>query len=317
MGSNPRSARFTAFITIARTGEPRSFDPKMTPFSTILTHPGGAHKDEFLACSVLLAVHPVPILRREPTATDLADLTIAVVDVGHVHDPALNNFDHHQLPKDHPPTCALSLVLRHLGVYEDARAFFEWLEPAEWFDCRGPMDTARWLGVERDIVGKLNSPIDGTLLRRFATFSQLAPGEPLWEIMRLIGEDLLGYVRSLRDRLDFIARNAQIWTLDDVAGVPSALFLPRTHPLPEDPSGGIERYVQSQGLGNRVLGLISPDRRSGGYGLARHRDSQRLDFTRIAGEPDVHFAHARGFVAKTSATDPQRLRELLCRAFVV
>lgn len=283
----------------------------MMPFTTILTHPGGAHKDEFLACSVLLAVHPVPILRRESNADDLADINMAVVDVGFCHDPALNNFDHHQLPRDYTPTCALSLVLRHLGLYEDTRAFCEWLEPAEWFDCRGPMDTARWLGVDRDIVSKLNSPIDGTLLRRFAQNTRLAPGDPLWEIMRMIGEDLLGYVRSLRDRLDFIGRHAEIWTLDGVAGAPCALFLPRTDPLPSDPSAGVERYVESQGLGSRVLALISPDRRSGGYGLTRHRDSQRLDFTRISGEPDVHFAHARGFVAKTSATDPQRLRQLV------
>ena len=287
----------------------------MTPFTTILTHPGGAHKDEFLACCVLLACHPVPIVRREPVAADLADPCIAVVDVGHCHDPALNNFDHHQLPRDYPPTCALSLVLRQLGLYEDTRAFCEWLEPAEWFDCRGPMDTARWLGVDRDIVGKLNSPIDGTLLRRFAQAERLAAGNPLWEIMRMIGEDLLGYVRSVRERLEFIGTHAELWTLETVPGSPSVLFLPRTDPLPDDPSAGIERYVESQGLGNRVLALISPDRRSGGYGLTRHRDSQRLDFTRISGEADVHFTHARGFVAKTSATDPQRLRELVGLAF--
>ena len=146
----------------------------MSPFSTILTHPGGAHKDEFLACCVLLAECPAPIVRREPSPADLADPSVAVIDVGHSHDPALNNFDHHQLPRDHVPTCSLSIVLQHLGLYEDARQFCEWLEPAEWFDCRGPMDTARWLGVERNVIGKLNSPIDGTLLRRFASSSQLS-----------------------------------------------------------------------------------------------------------------------------------------------
>ncbi len=39
-------------------------------FSRILTHPGGSHKDEFLACCLLLAENPVPIVRREPTAED-------------------------------------------------------------------------------------------------------------------------------------------------------------------------------------------------------------------------------------------------------
>lgn len=283
----------------------------MSPFTTIITHPGSAHKDEFLACSVLLAVHPAPVLRREPAPADLADPAIVVADVGHRHEPALGNFDHHQFPKDHPPTCSLSLVLRHLGLYEDARAFFDWLEPAEWFDCRGAVDTARWLGVDRNIVGKLYSPIDGTLLRRFAQSDRHLPGEPLWEIMRMIGDDLLTYLRTLRDRLDFISRHASVWSLENTAGPNQILFMPRTDPLPDDPSAAIERYVENRGLGQEVIALVSPDRRGGGYGLSRHRDNARLDFTRIAGEPDVHFTHARGFVAKTSATDPARLRELL------
>jgi hypothetical protein len=297
----------------------------MVPFSTILTHPGSAHKDEFLACCVLLATTPGPILRREPTEADLADPAIAVVDVGHRHEPALNNFDHHQLPSDAAPTCALSLVLQHLGLYADARAFCEWLEPAEWFDCRGPNETARWLGIERDIVFKLYSPIDGTLLRRFAAAKQHAPGEPLWEMMRLVGTDLLDYIRNLRARLTFIGQHAQLWTLDlppsavcpqTSASAPTVLFLPRTEPLPDDTSAGLDRYVTEQGLDNRVVALIAPDRRSTGYGLSRHRDNPRLDFTRIKAEPDVHFTHQRGFVAKTSATDPHRLRQLLMLAAV-
>jgi hypothetical protein len=247
----------------------------MTPFTTILTHPGSAHKDEFLACCVLLATAPAPIVRREPTEADLADPAIAVVDVGHRHEPALKNFDHHQLPDDAAPTCALSLVLQHLGLYDDARAFCDWLEP----------------------------------------------GEPLWEIMRLVGTDLLDYLRNLRTRLTFIGAHAELWSLDTLGAdkdgrIPAVVFVPRTEPLPEDPSAGLDRYVQEQGLDERVVAVIAPDRRGGGYGLSRHRDHPRLDFTRIAHERDVHFAHLRGFVAKTSATDPQRLRQLLLNAAV-
>lgn len=292
----------------------------MSSFTTILTHPGSAHKDEFLACCVLLASFPVPILRREPTEADLADPAIAVVDVGHRHEPARNNFDHHQLPDDAAPTCALSLVLQHLGLYADARAFCDWLEPAEWFDCRGPNVTARRLGIERKVVDQLLSPIDITLLRRFAAATRHSPGEPLWEIMRLVGTDLLDYLRTLRSRLTFIGQHAQLWSLDGLAisaensQVPAVVFMPRTDPLPEEPSAGLDRYVTEQGLDARVVALIAPDRRGGGYGLSRHRDHPRLDFSRIKAEPDVHFAHLRGFVAKTSATDPQRLRQLLMLA---
>jgi len=273
----------------------------------ILTHPGGAHKDEFLACSLLVAVHGIEVVRREPTPEDLADPATAVVDVGGEHDPAKNNFDHHQFPADHPPACSLSLVLQHLGLYEDARRFCDWLEPAEWFDTRGPVTTAQWLGVDRDTLSKLNSPVDVTLLRRFAKASRLGPGDPVWEVMRYIGEDLLEYLRSLRERLDFIAAHAELWSV----GNEEVLFLPRTEPLPDEPSSGIGRYLDSIGKGAEVAALVYPDRRGSGYGLSRHNDDPRFDFTRIVAEPDVHFAHARGFVAKTSAAAPERLRELL------
>ncbi len=288
----------------------------MTSLDTILTHPGGAHKDEFLACSVLLALHPVPVVRREPTPEDLANVAVCVVDVGHEHDPTRHNFDHHQLPKDHPPTCSLSLVLQHLGLYADARQFCDWLEPAEWFDCCGLVTTAQWLGTEPATVTKLISPIDVTLLRRFALAKRIAPGEPLWEVMRMIGQDLLDYVRSMRARLDFIGQHATIWELE-LAGRPAKiLFLPRTEPLPDDPSLGLDQFIASRSLTAQIVGTVSPDRRSSGYGLSRFQDNARLDFARLAGLPDVHFTHARGFIAKTSTADITHLKQLIAQAGV-
>ena len=63
-----------------------------------------------------------------------------------------------------------------------------------------------------------------------------------------------------------------------------------------------------------MVGVVYPDRRSTGYGLARFRDNARLDFTRIAQRPEVHFAHVRGFVAKTSAFEIAQLKSLLLQA---
>lgn len=288
----------------------------MKPYHTILTHPGGAHRDEFLACSVLLAVSPAPILRREATGEDLDDLQIVVVDVGHRHEPERNNFDHHHFPADHPPACSLSLVLDHLGLYADARQACEWLEPAEWFDCRGPIATAEWLGIERSMVNRLGSPMDATLLRRFARSSRLEAGDPLWEIMRMIGSDLLDYVRSVRERLAFVTEHSRMWTLGTAAGPAQILFLPRMDALPDDLSGGMEAFLETSGLADEVIGMVYPDRRNTGYGLSRFRDNPRLDFTRLAGMPGVHFTHARGFLAKTSATETDELRELLRLALV-
>lgn len=283
----------------------------------ILTHPGGAHKDDFLACSLLVARHGVPLERREPEQGDLDDPAVLVVDVGGEHDPARGNFDHHQFPRDHEPVCALSLVLQDLGLYDDARLFCDWLEPAEWFDTRGAAGTARWLGVERDIMDKLNSPIDLTLLRRFARATRLLPGDLLYEVMRWVGEDLLDYLHTLRERLTEIGERGEIWELEaNGSDRFKVLFMPRADPLPPEPSLGLGRYLDSIGMSNEIAGLVYPDRRGSGYGMSRHNDHPRLEFTRIESHHDVHFAHARGFVAKTSATETERLKELLVAAWV-
>jgi hypothetical protein len=282
-------------------------------FTTIVTHPGGAHKDDFLACCLLLAKHPVAIERRDPETHELENPEIAVVDIGHQHDAARGNFDHHQLDRDHQPTCSLSLVLQDMGLYADARSFCEWLEPAEWLDTRGALKTAKWLGIERDTLAKLNSPIDVTLLRRFATAGIHRPGEPLWEIMRWIGEDLIDYLTQLRQRLEFIGKHHQRWSIEGPDGAFEVIFLPRTEPLPQDASAGLGRFIMEQEEG--IVGMIYPDGRGEGYGLKRHEDHPRLDFTRIESEPDVHFAHASGFIAKSSATRPQRLQELMQKAW--
>lgn len=275
-------------------------------YTTLVTHPGSAHKDDLLACCVLLAANPAPIERREPTDEDLANPQIAVIDVGDRHQPEKGNFDHHQFPRDTPPTCSLSLVLQHLGLYQDAKAFCEWLEPAEWFDCRGAIQTAKWLGVERDVIGKLNSPIDVTLLRRFAASSLHQPGEPIWEILRLVGQDLVDYLTSTRERIDFIDTHHELW---EIAGQ-RFLFIPRTEPLPEDPSAGIGHFLRDKQLASSVAGMIYPDRRNTGYGISRYEDHPSLDFSSLEKELDVHFAHKSGFVAKTTATSLERLKEL-------
>lgn len=284
---------------------------------SIVTHPGGAHKDDFLACAVLLTQAPVAIKRRDPTEADLADANIAVLDIGHQHNPELHNFDHHQLPRDHVPTCALSLVLQHLGIYEDSREFCSWLEVAEWFDCRGPNDTAEWLGMERETLGKLNSPLDITILRRFASQTEHKPGEPIWEIMRMIGQDLVDYVTGLRTRLDFVARHAEVWTLNNGTNEFKALFMPRTEPMPDEASSGLGYHVEHLGLQEEVLALIYPDSRSSGYGMRRFNDDQRMEFTQLENESDVHFTHARGFIAKTSCADVERLKELVSQSYKV
>lgn len=280
----------------------------------ILTHPGGAHKDDLLAVCVCVAKYGAPVVRRDPTQEELDDGSIAVVDVGGLHDPERMNFDHHQFDRDHAPTCALSLVLDHLGLYEDARHFCDWLEPAEWFDSRGPKKTAEMLGVPRRAVSQLNSPIDITLLHRFARVSELSAGDPLYEFMRFVGEDLLEYLRVARERIDFVRGRVQHWSLPHQSEVIEAVFLPRTDPLADEPSTAVSNYIRAEKL-EGVAAIVYPDRRGEGYGIGRYEDHPQLDFSLVGSEPDVRFAHKSGFMCKTSTTDLKRLQELIIGAW--
>ncbi len=282
----------------------------------ILTHPGSAHKDDFLACCLLAHLHGAPIQRQEPTAEDLADPSICVVDVGLQHAPELNNFDHHQFPKEAPPLCALSLILQNLGLYEDALAFCAWLRPAEWLDTLGPNETARKMEIPRQALTDLNSPIDVTLLNRFASKISLLPEDPIYIVMSMVGEDIINYVRSLRTRLDLLGQLGQWWTIETEGEPIEVLYIEQNEKTAGDPSFGLYAFIAEQQKEALIHALVYQDRRGEGYGLTRYNDCQRLDFSKIENEPDVRFAHKRGFVAKVETTDPRRLKELLRLAVV-
>jgi len=282
----------------------------------IITHGGGSHRDEFLACCVLLSERPAPIERRDPTGGELADERIAVVDIGHRHEPELSNFDHHQFPRDATPTCALSLVLMRLGLYEHAKQFCDWLESTERFDCLGARETGEWIGVTPEQMRRLDSPIDPTILRLFASQSIHLPGEPLFEVMRAMGAEWVGYVRGMAEQIEFLADKGELWTLErDGAQFEVFAILERNAPL-GDSASGVGFHLKAIGKEESVVAIAYPDNRSEGHGLRRFNDSQTIEFTRVADEPDVHFTHARGFIAKTSATEPARLKVLLEQAWV-
>lgn len=304
------------FLCLAISTESKSEWSHFMTVQLIVTHPGGAHKDDFLACSLLAHLHGVPIQRREPTDEDLANPSICVVDVGGAHDPERNNFDHHQFPRDAPPLCALSLVLQDMGLYEDALSFCAWLRPAEWLDTLGPNKTATLMGIPRTALGELNSPLDITLLNRFANQTELHPESPIYQVMCMVGEDTVNYLRTLRERLNYLKEHGQYWTIETDGEPIQALFLEKSDTISNDPSFGIHAFIESEGKASEIQAMVYPDRRGSGYGLTRYNDNQRLNFSQIESHDEVQFAHKRGFVAKVTATEPTRLKELLGLAVV-
>ncbi len=128
----------------------------------VITHPGHAHRDDFLACCVALAysnTKPRIIRTDDITQADFEDPDTWVIDVGLRHEPHLNNFDHHQLPKEHEACCALTLVLRKLGLYDDAIRALPWVRMLEIWDSKGPMSVSKHLEHEQlpDAVSLIKS----------------------------------------------------------------------------------------------------------------------------------------------------------------
>ena len=129
--------------------------------------------------------------------------------------------------------------------------------------------------------------------------------------MRIVGEDLLAYLQLIRERLTYVGQHAKRWSIEVGDEVIEALFLPRTEPLTDEPSAAVGQYIRAQELENIISAIVYPDRRRGGYGIGRYEDHPQLDFSRIEQETDVHFAHKSGFMCKTSAIDPDRLKALI------
>ena len=279
----------------------------------IITHPGSAHKDDFLACCVLLAGCEAPIFRREPEPSELESASCAVVDTGGIHDPTRLNFDHHQFPRESTPVCSLSLVLQYLNAYDSARKFCDWLETTEWIDCRGPSKTAEWLGIPPEALFRLTSPIDISMIKLFSNEQALLPHSPVWNIMRAIGTDLLNFINSMEQRMSFLREHCQFWPVSQLTELPDAqiAFLPRMNDHSDESSLGMDKFLELQKVTSSTVAVVYPDRRGQGYALSRFRDCPLLAFDKISNEPDVHFSHASGFLAKTSATSRERLLELV------
>ena len=257
---------------------------------------------------------PLLFLEGTPPRQNLPTLRLLLSTLGTNTSPSFIILTTTNFPRDADPSCALSLVLQSLGMYEDTKEFCSWLETTEWFDCRGPHDTADWLGVDREAMAKLNSPLDVTLFKAFARQSEHQAGEPVWEVMKMIGTDLVDYVTGLRQRMDEVAKVEEIWEVEVGESTVKVAFVPRTEPLIEDASGGLAWRIKELGLKDEVVAMIYPDSRGSGYGMRRFDDNPAFDFCRLAEEPDVHFTHNRGFIAKTSCTDITRLQHLLEKA---
>ena len=78
-------------------------------------------------------------------------------------------------------------MLQHLGLYDDARLFCDWLEAAEWFDCRGPLATAKWAGVPPEARWASFFREERRRVQEIGRETQRPPGSTLSVLMHMAG----------------------------------------------------------------------------------------------------------------------------------
>lgn len=278
---------------------------------TIITHPGGGHRDDFISCCLLLAAGiAARIIRREPTADELEDPNILVVDVGGQHNPELGNYDHHQLDKNAPPTCSLTLIMPLLGIaIETARSAWQWFSFSEWLDAKGPTQTAEAFKMTQQAFDACLSPIESSVLRWFSDQKDIGPGDRLYSLMISIGVEKLEYLHEIVERLSLLAEIAKLNKNPD-----GSYWLDiRAIAGKDNPALGTDLFLQKLGV-DCPISVSNDTWGDERITLYRYNDDPRVDFSRLVGRENVYFAHANGFIAKVAADAD--VAEMISASFV-
>ena len=270
----------------------------------IVAHPGSAHKDDFLSVSVLLAtLKQAEVFRREPTEEDLNDPDTYVVDVGLELSPERHNFDHHQ---DRSLPCAFHLVMQHLGHHDAAMLMFAWYPHMSMMDVSGPYRTAEHLGVDSSVLFASSSPIDGYIISTFASLESLNAQNPLYDLMKSLGENMIALIGRKMERLERLKSETKVIEIKHLKAVASD--------IDNSPKLAMELYLRFLDDENIVMS-ITPSNRGEGWELLRLGDNTIVDFRVIENNQEIRFVHGSGFLAKTHTRLPmEEVVELACMA---
>ena len=260
----------------------------------IVTHPGSAHKDDFLSVCVLLStLGRAEVHRREATREDIVDPETYLVDVGMHYDPQKHNFDHHQ---DSNLPCSFHLIMQYFGHHETALQMFEWYSHMNSMDIIGPHRTAENLGIDTNVLFAASSPIDGFILARFSDLTFIDESHMLYELMADLGADLLKIMQKKRERLEKLKQHAQIIEVRHLKAIFSTIG--------DHPKLSMDRFLRF--LDDPQIAIsITPSARGPGWELLRLGDNKMVDFRSLADHPEIRFVHYNGFVAKTRSLLPQ------------
>lgn len=313
----------------------------------IITHGGKAHLDDFVSCALAIvdaawrrmefgkrSDHPITleaaivetvqntvIYRRDPTAKELEDKDVLVLDVGGQYDPCKGNFDHHQLPRGSKDS-AMTLFAANIGlpdgnfdgsVYEPGSPFpidslaefmetaFPWFRTRAEVDSCGPFATAKAKSVEWGTVASFLGPFEDMFLEKFEEASQQIRGILADPLATMIAKKFDAYRRVVST----VKRENPWWA-------ESLIILDFTACDPKD-AEAVSDIITGHEKGGVA---IFHDNRGNGLTLLRLKDDPKIDFTKVKDDPEVAFAHIGGFVAKTKSKNLNEACRLIESSYI-
>lgn len=276
----------------------------------IIVHPGGAHLDEVVAAGLICWQEgALPVYRRIPTAEELADPQVWVVDTGGRHEPELLNFDHHQRGRDEEPECAMSLVARHLRLH-GTLSQMPWYPAQVRIDVMGPQPLARDLGLSR-LPPELDSPFEMAICRLWAAGGTGPVAEDVVSMAAALAGAMVEEARAVREDLEAARAVTEVV---QVAGL-DVYF--HQGVVGSDVSGLMRDELQRRSGVDIAVAVSRDNRNPDGWALHRFDDHPSVDFTRVEADERVTFAHKSGFKAKTRpGVTQQDLCDLIAAAVV-
>lgn len=280
-------------------------------YTEIVTHPGTAHRDEFLGCAIAIAhADGKPtVFRRRATEEDLKDDNVLVLDTGGEYDPEFLNFDHHQMGRETEPACAFSLLCVSMGIEEYVKMASPWYTATEVLDSKGPAVLEKVLQAPWRSLVQMQSPVELFFLKKFSELDEVAPDSVIYGILGELGESILTNAVCFADRLSVLEQGGKMVNIKgvDVVFVPEAL-------RDDEPAMAVDAWARRAYPGARIS--VTPDPASDGTTLYRMHTSFfngiDVDFSNLRDDHRIAFAHQSGFLAKTKgACDELTIRELI------
>jgi hypothetical protein len=272
----------------------------------IITHDGQAHQDDVLSSSLVIFKYNITeIIRGKPTKEEINNPKIWKLDVGNKLNPDINQIDHHHKKMD---DCTLSLLLKHWGIWKKAKKVHNWLENIRIIDTKGVHKVAEFYNIPTSTISKFHSFIDRCVLKLFEERKTIKKGEPLFELLRFIGQEFFKQIDNYFKMVSFVEENAEIDTIKEV---------PIIKCINTEPNNSLYRALSEKkrelwGFGGLVI--TQNDRNEDEINVRRYNNDRRINFLKLnkfKHDKNIVFIHPNNFIGVFKKMSDYELKQYL------